>query len=445
MNQKDNQHHVVIIGGGFGGMHAAMKLRKAPVRITLLDKRNFHLFQPLLYQVATGGLSPGDIAYPIRSAVGRVPNVTVLAAEVMDISPDQKKIHFADGDLSYDSLIVATGVVNHYFGHDDWSEHAPGLKTVEDALYIRRRILIAFEDAERESDPRIRRAYLNFVVAGGGPTGVELSGAISMLANTTLKGEFRHIDPTESEVYLIEGSDRLLNTFPEGLSAKAEAELKALGVHVRTNHLVTDISSDRVIIRDLELDKEEEIQTRTVLWAAGVRASPLGQMLAEKTGAELDKMGRVIVEDDLTIPGHPEIFILGDMANFIHQDGEPLPGVAQVAMQGGSYAGQLIQKRLEGKSMGPFHYKDKGTMAVIGRNAAVADIGPFQFGGFIAWFLWIFIHIGFLIGFDNKFMVMFQWAWHYITRKRGALLITGPHPYPLVQSKAPAGEDEPDR
>lgn len=443
MSQQDRQHHVVIVGGGFGGMHAAMKLRKAPVRITLVDKRNFHLFQPLLYQVATGGLSPGDIAYPLRTAVGRVPNITILAAEVTDISPNEKKIQFADGDLSYDTLIVATGVINHYFGHDSWAELAPALKTVEDALYIRRKVLLAFEAAERESDPSIRRSYLNFVVVGGGPTGVELSGAISMLANTTLKGEFRHFDPTETEVYLIEGSDRLLNTFPEGLSAKALDELVALGVQVRTKHLVTDISSERVTVHDLDHDKEDEIQTRTVLWAAGVRASPLGQLLAEKTGAELDSMGRVIVGEDLTVPGHPEIFIIGDLAHFAYQNGEPLPGVAQVAMQGGSYAGQLIRKRLEGKSMPPFRFKDKGTMAVIGRNAAVADIGPFQFGGFVAWLLWIFIHISFLIGFDNKLIVMFQWAWHYLTRKRGALLITGPNPFPLVQSKQPADQQEP--
>ncbi len=442
MNEKDNRHHVVIIGGGFGGMYAAMRLRKSAVRVTLVDKRNFHLFQPLLYQVATGGLSPGDIAYPLRSALGKSSNITILAAEVTDILPDEKKVILVDGLLHYDSLIVATGVVNHYFGHDEWEKVAPALKSVEEALYIRRRVLIAFEAAERESDPAARRSWLNFVVVGGGPTGVELSGAIAMLANVTLKGGYRHIDTRDAEVLLIEGSDRLLPAFPVGLSAKAEEELGDLGVQIKTKHLVTDITSERIIVRDLQNDEKEEIQTRTVLWAAGVRASPLGQILATKTGADIDKMGRVVVEEDLTLLGYPEIFVIGDMAHFAHQEGDPLPGVAQVAMQGGSYSGRLILKRLEGKTMPPFRYKDKGTMAVIGRNAAVADIGPFQFGGTIAWLLWIFIHIGFLIGFDNKLIVLFQWAFHYMTRKRGALLITGPDPYPIIQSRRPMEREE---
>jgi NADH dehydrogenase len=441
MTEKDGRHHVVIIGGGFGGLHAATRLKKAPVRITLIDKRNFHLFQPLLYQVATGGLSPGDIAYPLRSVLGRAPNVTILAAEATDIMPDEKKILLVDGDLQYDSLILATGVVNHYFGHDEWAEPAPGLKTVEDALQIRRKILIAFEAAEREIDLDIRRSYLNFVVVGGGPTGAELSGAISMLANSTLKGEFNNIDPQEAQVYLIEGSDRLLNSFPKGLSAKAKDELRALGVHVRTGQLVTGITAESVTTRDLQSEEEKEIFARTVLWTAGVRASPLGRMLAEKTGAGIDNMGRVIVEEDLTLAGYPEIFVIGDLAHFAHQTGEPLPGVAQVAMQGGSYAGRLIQKRLKGETMPAFRYKDKGTMAVIGRHAAVADIGPFQFGGIVAWLLWIFIHIGFLVGFDNKLIVLFQWAWHYLTRKRGALLITGPDPYPRIQGNNPPETD----
>jgi NADH dehydrogenase len=441
MTDKDERHHVVILGGGFGGLHAAMKLKKAAVRITLIDKRNFHLFQPLLYQVATGGLSPGDIAYPLRSVLGKAPNVTILAAKVTDILPDENRILLVDGDLEYDSLILATGVVNHYFGHDDWAEAAPALKTVEDALLIRRKVLLAFEAAEREIDPQIKRAYLNFVVVGGGPTGAELSGAISMLANTTLKGEFNNIDPQDTQVFLIEGSDRLLNSFPKGLSAKAKDELRALGVHVRTGQLVTDITTETVTIRDLQTEEETEIFARTVLWTAGVRGSPLGRMLADKTGAGIDSMGRVMVEEDLTIAGYPEIFVIGDLAHFAYQTGEPLPGVAQVAMQGGSYAGRLIQKRLKGETLPSFRYKDKGTMAVIGRNAAVADIGPFQFGGIVAWLLWIFIHISFLVGFDNKLIVLFQWAWHYLTRKRGALLITGPDPYPVIQGNNPPERD----
>jgi len=442
--ENDSRHHVVIIGGGFGGLYAAMKLRKAPVRVTLVDRRNFHLFQPLLYQVATGGLSPGDIAYPLRSVLGKSPNITILAAEVVDFQPDKRKVYLVDDELRYDSLIVATGVVNFYFGNDSWSESAPALKSIEDALYIRRRILIAFEAAERESDPEIRRSLLNFVVVGGGPTGVELSGAISMLANTTLKGEFRNIDPRDAEVTLLEGSERLLNSFPEGLSTKARDKLVDLGVIVKTSHLVTDIQEDHIRVRDVQSGEEMEIQTRTVLWAAGVRASPLGQILAEKVGAEIDRMGRVMVEEDLTLAAYPEIFVIGDMAHFAHQSGDPLPGVAQVAMQGGSYVGRFILKRLKGESMPPFHYVDRGSMAVIGRNAAVADIGPFQIGGVIAWMVWLFIHIGFLIGFNNKVVVLIQWAWHYVTRKKGALLITGPDPYPIIQGSGYVVDEEED-
>ncbi len=428
-------HKVVIIGGGFGGLYAANKLKKAKVQVTLVDKRNFHLFQPLLYQVATGGLSPGDIAYPIRSAIGKAANTSVVAAEVTGVLPDQKKVLLRDGELTYDSLIIATGVTHHYFGHDEWEEQAPGLKTVEDALNIRRKILLAFETAERETDPEIKRSWLNFVVVGGGPTGVELSGAIAMLANSTLKELFRNIDTSQATVLLLEGTDRLLSSFPSGLSAKAKDKLSALGVDVQTNSLVTGITSESVTFYDTLSDTEEVVLAKTVLWAAGVQASPLGRILADNAGATLDPIGRVIVNEDLTIPGYPEIFVIGDLAHFAHQSGEPLPGVAQVAMQGGSYAGRVIQKRLDNESMPPFRYKDKGSMAVIGRNAAVADFGSFQFAGIIAWLLWIFIHISFLVGFDNKLIVLIEWAWHYITGNRGAMLITGPDPYPLVDSE----------
>lgn len=432
MERDGTLHHVVIVGGGFGGLYAAKKLKKAPVRVTLVDKRNFHLFQPLLYQVATGGLSPGDVAYPLRAVLKRSKNTEVLAAEVTGVDPDQKQVKLRDGLLSYDSLIVATGLTNFYFGHDEWTEVAPALKTVEDALHIRRRILLAFEAAERERDPDSRKAWLSFVIVGGGPTGVELSGAIAMLATTTLEGEFRHIDPATARVLLLEGSDRLLQSFPTDLSSKAEKELRKLGVEVRTSSQVTNITSESVTVRDLKTDALEHISTCTALWSAGVKATPLGQFLAEKTGAKLDQMGRVIVEPDLTVRGYPEIFVIGDLAHFAHQTGEPLPGVAQVAMQGGVYASQVIRDRLRNKNTLPFRYKDKGTMAVIGRNAAVADIGPFEFGGFIAWLIWVFIHISFLIGFDTKLIVIIQLAWAYITRKRGARLITGSDPYPLV-------------
>jgi NADH dehydrogenase len=328
-------------------------------------------------------------------------------------------------------------VTHHYFGHDEWEASAPGLKTVEDALQIRRRILLAFETAERESDPDLISRWLTFVVIGGGPTGVELSGAIAMLANTTLKGAFRNIDSTEAEVLLVEGTDRLLTSFPSGLSTNARKHLSDLGVQVLTNSHVTDISPDGVTVRDLDKGTDKIHRAATVLWAAGVKASPLGQILADRTGTELDRVGRVVVKEDLTLPGYPEIFVIGDLAHFAHQTGEALPGVAQVAMQGGDYVGRLIQKRLKDENMSPFRYKDKGSMAVIGRNAAVADIGPFQFGGIVAWLIWIFIHISFLIGFDNKLIVLIQWAWRYFTGNRGALLITGPDPYPIVDPEQP--------
>ncbi len=431
-NDTQSRHHVVIIGGGFGGLYAAKSLRRAPVRVTLLDKRNFHLFQPLLYQVATGGLSPGDIASPLRAVLKKAKNIQVLEAEAIDIDPHDKKVILRDGELEYDSLIVATGVSHHYFGNEAWHKQAPGLKTVEDALDIRRRILLAFETAERETNPDKQRACLNFVIVGGGPTGVELAGALGELANGTLKDDFRNIDPRQAQIMLLEGADRILPTFPPNLSVKAEQSLQKLGVTVRTQTLLTQVGDNAVTVRHVADGIETDIPTLTVLWAAGIKASSMGGVLAARAEASLDRAGRVIAEPDLTVPDFPELFVIGDLAHFAHQEGEPLSGVAQVAMQQGKHVAVLIQKRLRGESSSAFVYKDKGNLAVIGRNAAVAQIGSLHVSGFFAWFVWAFIHISYLIEFDNKLLVLLQWAGNYFTRKRGARLITGDDPFPMV-------------
>lgn len=422
--------HVVIIGGGFGGLYAAQNLKKAPVQVTLVDKRNFHLFQPLLYQVATGGLSPGEIASPLRAVLRRQKNTTVLQAEVIDLDPAQRRVILRDGELTYDTLIVAAGVSHHYFGHDDWALSAPGLKTVEDALEIRRRILLAFETAEREPNPDKRRAWLRFVIIGGGPTGVELAGALGELAHATLKEDFQRFNPAEAEILLLEGTERILPSYPADLSARAAASLSRLGVTVRTGTLVTAIQNGRVTLR--QGGQESQLQSHTVIWAAGMQASALGQVLAGRAGATLDRAGRVMVEPDLSLAGHPEILVIGDLAHFARPTGKPLPGVAPVAMQQGRYAANLIKKRLQGQSLPPFRYFNKGNLAVIGRNAAVADLGAVKFAGFVAWLAWVFVHIWYLIEFDSKLLVLFQWAWNYFTRKRGARLITGDEPYPVL-------------
>lgn len=425
VNAVENQspHHVVIIGGGFGGLYAAKSLGRVGVDVTLIDKRNFHLFQPLLYQVATGTLSPADISSPLRSVLNRSKNTKVLMGEVIDIDPHQQKVILPNEELNYDSLIVATGVSHHYFGNDEWETVAPGLKTVEDALEIRRRIFVAFEAAEKETDPEKRRAWLNFVIVGGGATGVELAGAIAELAYSTLKNDFRNINTASAQILLLEGMDRILPPYEPELSAKAEASLKHLGVTVQTKTLVTDITDNIVTIR--QGDQTEQIPTRTILWAAGVKASPMGQVLAKRTGAQIDRVGRVTVEPDMSISGYPNIFVIGDLANFSHQNGKPLPGVAPVAMQQGQYVAAQIQQQLTGNSLIPFRYFDRGSLAVIGRNAAVVDLGFVKFSGFLAWLTWVFVHIYFLVEFDNKLVVMMQWAWNYWTRKRGARLITG--------------------
>jgi NADH dehydrogenase len=439
-------HEVVIVGGGFGGLYAAKALGKANVKVTLIDKRNFHLFQPLLYQVATGSLSPADISSPLRSVLSKSKNTKVLLGEVKDIDPSAQKVMVGTEAIPYDTLIVATGAKHSYFGKDDWEEFAPGLKTVEDAIEMRRRIFMAFEAAEKETDPVQRQAWLTFVIVGGGPTGVELAGAIAELATKTLKEDFRNIDTAETKVLLLEGLDRVLPPFAPELSQEAEASLTGLGVDVQTKTLVTNIENDIVTIK--QGDEVKEIASKTVLWAAGVKASPMGKVLMEKTGAECDRAGRVIVESDLSIKGHPNIFVVGDLAHFAHQNGKPLPGVAPVAMQEGEYVAKLVQKRLVGETLPQFNYSDRGSLAMIGQHAAVVDLGFMKLRGFFAWLFWLFIHIYFLIEFDNKLVVMVQWLWNYFTRNRGARLITGdiglePVPaesnghYPQVNTRQP--------
>jgi NADH dehydrogenase len=415
---------VVIVGGGFGGLKAAQGLRRAPVEVTLVDRRNFHLFQPLLYQVATGGLSPANIASPLRSILRRQANARVLLGEVRGFDLEDRRVLLEEGDLAYDTLVVATGSRHHYFGRDHWEPLAPGLKTVEEATEIRRRVLRAYEAAERETEPGAVRALLTFVVAGAGPTGVELAGALAELARVTLRDDFRSIDPAGARILLVEGTDRVLPGFPEELSEKARASLERLGVEVRTGVLVGAIDPGRVAL-GRAAGGAEVVEARTVLWAAGVRASSLGAELASQAGARLDETGRVLVGLDLCLPGRPEVLVLGDLAHVAGEKGEPLPGLAPVAMQQGRYASRLIARRLRGRSCPPFRYRDHGTMATIGRRAAVADLGRLRFSGYPAWLLWLFIHLLYIVEFSNRLLVLLQWAWSYLTRNRSARLITG--------------------
>ena len=416
------RHRVVILGGGFAGLHAARALRRAPVDVTLVDRRNFHHFQPLLYQVATGGLSPANIAAPLRAVLKRQRNARVLLAEAVGLDARRRTLLLADDELPYDTLIVATGASHHYFGRDEWAALAPGLKGVEDATEIRARVLAAFEQAERAATPDEVRALLTFVIVGAGPTGVELAGALAEIARVTLAQEFRAIDPTDARIVLLEGADRVLPSYPADLSAKAEAALRRLGVEVRTGTLVTDIEGEVVCVRRGELT--ELVPAHTVLWAAGVKASPFGEVIAAATGARLDRQGRVHVEPDLTVPRHPEILVLGDLAHLPGADGNPLPGVAQVAMQQGAYAARLITARLAGRTLPAFRYRDWGAMATIGRHAAVADLLGVRFSGFPAWLAWLFIHLMKMVGFANRVLVFAQWAWSYVTYNRSARLIT---------------------
>lgn len=416
-------HKVVILGGGFGGLYAAKALRRAPVALTVIDRRNFHLFQPLLYQVATGALSPGEIASPLRVVLRRSQNTQVLLGEMIDLDAAARRVILKDGEVEYDSLIVAAGSSHHYFGNDQWAQFAPALKTIEDATEIRSRILLAFERAEREPDNAARCAWLTFVVVGAGPTGVEVAGALGEISNDTLRHDFRHINPSEARVLLLEGADRVLPLYPADLSAEAEKSLIRLGVRTMTGRVVTAIDEEGVTAR--HGDRVEHIAARTVIWAAGVQASPLGRVLAERAGAVLDRSGRVMVAPDLTIPGHAEILVIGDLANFSHQTGKPLPGVAPVAMQEGRYAADLIRKRLAGETAPPFHYRNKGNLATIGRAAAVADFGRIHIAGPAAWLVWLFVHLLYLVEFDNRLLVLIEWAYNYFTHNRGARLITG--------------------
>ncbi|HSY52211.1 MAG TPA: NAD(P)/FAD-dependent oxidoreductase [Thermoanaerobaculia bacterium] len=406
---------VVIIGGGFGGLYAAKSLAHARVNITLVDRRNYHLFQPLLYQVATAALNPSDIAAPIRAVLSKQKNVSVIMGDATGIDPDRRIVTLSDGALAYDILIVATGATHSYFSHPEWEENAPGLKTIEDALEIRRRVLQAFEAAERESDPARQTAWLTFVIVGAGPTGVELAGALSEIARQTMIRDFRRINPSSARVILIEGLNRVLPPYPSVLSEKAAAQLRGLGVEVMTNAIVTSITDHDVRVG------ETIIPTRTVLWAAGVQASPLARSL----GVPLDRAGRVAVEPDLTVPGHREVFVIGDLAAVKNADGSLVPGVAPAAIQEGTHAAANIVRMINGQPPLPFRYHDKGSLATIGRAAGVADFGRVKLSGFIAWAAWLTIHIFFLIGFRNRALVILQWAWAYVTFQRGARLITG--------------------
>jgi NADH dehydrogenase len=416
-------HRVVIIGGGFAGLAAAQALSDAPVHVTLIDRRNFHLFQPLLYQVATGWLSPANIASTLRATLSRQRNARVLLGDVSDIDVETRRVPLADDFVEYDTLIVATGSRQHYFGREDWEQLAPGLKTVEDATEIRRRIFVAFETAEREAGAEKRKGWLTFVVVGGGPTGVELAGALGEIANDTLAHDFHSIDPSTAKILLIEGGDRILPTYPPELSAKAAAFLNRLGVKVEVGALVTDLQPETATIKRGE--NVERIPCRTVIWAAGVQASFLGRVLAKKTAAAMDRGGRIVVRRDLSVAGFPEIFVIGDLANYSHQDGKPLPGVAPVAMQQGRYVARMLQRKLEHKNVTPFIYRDRGSMAIVGRASAVADMGRFHFAGFFAWLMWLFVHLMYLVEFENKVLVLVQWGWYYFSRNRAARLITG--------------------
>jgi NADH:quinone reductase (non-electrogenic) len=427
--------HVVIVGGGFGGLAAARALRKAPVQVTLLDRRNHHVFQPLLYQVATAALNPGDIAYPIRGALRKQRNVRVLLADVHRVVPAERRIVLDAGELHYDYLIVATGATHSYFGKP-WQALAPGLKSVEDALEIRRRVFLAYEAAERESDPAAQRDWLTFVVVGAGPTGVELAGALREIGVQTLAHDFRRIDPTSVRVILVEGKDRVLPTFAPKLSAAARRTLEKRRVEVRVGALVTDMDERGVRMRVGGDGGEERIGTRTVLWAAGVQASPLARSL----GAPLDRSGRVEVRPDLTIPGRDEVFVIGDLAKMV-SDGAEVPGMAQGAIQSGRYAAKLIAAEVRGEKAPrpPFRYHDKGSMAAIGRSQAVVQIKGVERSGFLAWLLWWVVHIALLISFRSRFAVMWQWIWSYLTFQRGARLITGPIP-PLPELRGIAAD-----
>ncbi len=424
--------HVVIVGAGFAGLRAARVLGRAPVRVTVLDRKNHHLFQPLLYQVATAALSPGDIAAPIRHVLRKQRNTEVLLADVRAIRPAEHAVVLDPGELHYDRLVLATGATHSYFGHPEWARVAPGLKTIEDAIEIRRRLLGAFEMAERERDPARQRPWLTFVVVGAGPTGVELAGALSEIARNTLARDFRRFSPASARVLLLEAAPRVLPPYPPELSEKARRQLERLGVEVRTGAQVTSIDREGVVASG------ERVEARTVLWGAGVAASPLARSL----GVPLDRAGRVPVAPDLSVPGFPDVFVAGDLAA-VAQDGTPVPGVAPAALQMGEAAAMNVLRDVRGEPRRPFRYRDKGTLATIGRASAVARIGRFRFGGVVAWLLWLFVHILFLVGFRNRVAVILEWAWSYATFKRAVRLITGPLAPTLPDVPPPAVPSEP--
>jgi NADH:ubiquinone reductase (H+-translocating) len=416
----DPRPHVVIVGGGFAGLAAAKALPEAYVRVTVVDRRNHHLFQPLLYQVATAALNPSDIAAPIRAVLSKYPHVSVLLGEVARVDPAAHKLTFADGaELGYDYLVLATGATHSYFGHDDWAQNAPGLKTIEDALEIRRQVLYAYEAAEREPDPVRRMNWLTFVVVGAGPTGVELAGALAEIARHALKDDFRTIDPGEARVLLLEGQDRVLPAMDPELGDYARRSLTDLGVDVRTKVRVTRIADEEVECLG-EHGEKILIPAHTSLWAAGVSASPIGASL----GVARDRAGRVQVEPDLTIPGHPEIYVVGDLAAAV-SEGKPVPGLAPAAMQAGRHAAENILNTIRGEQRTPFVYWDKGNLATIGRASAVGGVGKLHLYGYLAWLAWLFVHLMYLVGFRNRVLVLMQWAWAYVTYQRGARLITG--------------------
>jgi NADH dehydrogenase len=413
-NAPKRKPQVVIVGAGFGGLEAAKQLIDEPVRMTVIDRTNHHLFQPLLYQIATAALSPADIAAPIRGILGRCRNTEVILAEVKSVNVEARTVNTGEREIPYDYLILATGARHSYFGHDEWEKLAPGLKSLEDAIEIRRRLLLAFEYAEKITDEAAKKAAMTFVIIGGGPTGVEMAGAIAEIARYTLAKDFRHIDPSSARVVLVEGDKRVLSAFPEDLSEKALEQLKELGVEVHTGIHATNLTEAGLQVGD------EFIPCRVKVWAAGNTASFVGKT----TGAQVDKAGRVIVNEDLTIPGHPEVQVIGDLANFSHDGGKPLPGVSPVAMQQGRQAARNILAMMDDRKPERFHYWDKGSMATIGRNRAVADLHWFHFGGLLAWLAWLFVHIIFLVGFRNRIAVLIQWAWAYVTFNKGARLIT---------------------
>lgn len=432
------QHRVLILGGGFGGLYAAQALKNAPLDVTLIDHRNFHLFQPLLYQVATGSLSPGEIAAPLRGVLSKQKNTRVLLGEAVDIDPDAKQVLLKDGErIPYDSLIVATGSQSNYFGHNDWSKWAPSLKSIEEAIAIRHKILLAFEAAERSSDAEERKAWLTFLIVGAGATGVELAGALGEIALHTLKNDFRSINPKEARIIVVDGGQRVLAAYPEELSKKAEKALLRLSVRVRTGLIVTCVDANGVTLKS-KSGAEEHIASHTVIWAAGVGVSDFAGALAKRTSAATER-GHIKVNPDLTIPNYPDIFVVGDVAYSLDEHGKPLPGVAQVAMQGGAYAAKTILKRARGETnQKPFRYFNKGDLAVIGRGKAVANIFGVHLSGLLAWLVWVFVHLLYIVEFQSRLLVLLQWGFLYLTFNRGALLITGKAAEASVSGVTPA-------